>query len=330
MSIQSFKNFEEIIMYLSILRYIFKSRTKKGLYDLNKKAEMFFKDILNIIYGWNLSNLNSIQKNYKAIDLGDSEKKVCIQVTAENSSTKISKTITKFVEKELYTNYSRLIILIITDKKNYATQFKTAGKFQFSKTEDIKDIDDLLTDIETLQFEKLNELHMFLSKELSGIVSTIAEHNSLLARAEKKIELPPRNGEKLLVSLRYKDNEKKKGLCDLNEFYEILTNLPKPTREFLYHIVCKGSESYNSIAIQPRKLGSLLDIGDQRIIEELNILKADGIADCDDDYNDPPIEVYFSMDNGDELLSALKAFSKSEDTLREIIVDCDFTKLDAD
>ncbi|WP_290705343.1 SMEK domain-containing protein, partial [Amphritea sp.] len=79
MSMKSAKNFEEIVMYLSVLRYIFKSRSKRGLYDLNKKAEPFFQKLFNIIYSWNLIDLNDIQANYPAIDLGDESQGVCIQ-----------------------------------------------------------------------------------------------------------------------------------------------------------------------------------------------------------------------------------------------------------
>ena len=80
MTIQSFKKFEEIVMYLSVLRYIFKSRSKQGLFDLNKKAEPFFMRLLNLTYSWGLKDLNKIQNNYPAIDLGDNTNGICIQV----------------------------------------------------------------------------------------------------------------------------------------------------------------------------------------------------------------------------------------------------------
>ena len=333
MPIQSFKTFEEIIMYLSILRYIFKSRTKKGQYDLNKKAEPFFKNIMNIVYDWNLIDLNEIQSNYPAIDLGDSQNKVCVQVTAENGSSKISKTVDKFVEKSLYKSYSRLILLIITDKKNYTVQFDTGGHFSFSKTSDIKDIDDLLTDIEKLSLEKLTELHQFLKAELSTIIEATAEPSSLLAKAEKKIHLPPKDGGKLFTHLEYEDEEKKKGISDLKKFYKCLTDLPKNTREYLHFIVMNGTKASvwgnNRITIQPRKLESLLKLSTQTSNEEFRILEESGIASYDDSDVPPFIEVSFFMDTGVELFSALKEYSKSEAELLKIIVDCDFTKLDA-
>ncbi len=76
-------------MHLSVLRYIFKSKSKRGHYDLNKASESFFRDFMNEVYGWKLANMNTIQSNYPAIDLGDKVNRICVQVTAENSSTKI-------------------------------------------------------------------------------------------------------------------------------------------------------------------------------------------------------------------------------------------------
>lgn len=299
---------------------------------MNKKAEAFFREILNIVYDWNLRNLNAIQNNYPAIDLADSTTKVCIQVTAENSSSKISKTISKFREKKLYKNYNRLILLVITDKKNYTAQFQTGGEFAFSKTDDIKDIDDLLTDIERLPLEKLNELHEFLKKELSAIISATAEPNSLLAKAEKRISLPPTNGEKFFAYLQCEDDERKQGLSDLKEFYERLTDLPQRTRQYLYLIITRGSASSRfgdkGIAILPRKLESLLDLSQEESAEEFRILEKANIASHDEEARRPLIEVSVVMDTGVELLEALKEFAQPEDVLRDIIVNCDFTKLD--
>ncbi|MEQ1519339.1 MAG: hypothetical protein ABL931_22925 [Usitatibacteraceae bacterium] len=39
-------------MNLSILRYIFKAKSKQGHFDLNIQAEAFFRDVLNAVYGW--------------------------------------------------------------------------------------------------------------------------------------------------------------------------------------------------------------------------------------------------------------------------------------
>lgn len=320
-------------MYLSVLRYIFKSRSKKGYYDLNKKAEPFFRDILNLIYDWELQNLNQIQSNYSAIDLGDIKNKTCVQVTAENTAKKITHTIKKFEEKKLSSIYDRLIVLIITDKKNYSTEFTTSGKFEFDQDRDIKDIDDILADIEDLQIEKLEKLHDYLKRELSAIVAVTAEPSSLLAKAEKRVNLPPKSGAKFLDYLEYEDSEKKKGLVDLLEFYGRLSSLPKRSREYLHLIIINGTKSSvisgERFTILPRKLENLSNLSDKEVAYEFRILEQAGIASYDDSDRPPFIEVSFFMDTGVELIGALKDFAGTEDDLVKIIVDCDFTILDS-
>jgi len=74
---------------------------------------------------------------------------------------------------------------------------------------------------------------------------------------------------------------------------------------------------------------SLLKLPHEASNEEFRILEEVNIASYNDEEAPPFIEVSFFMDTGVELLSALKEFSGSEDVLLEIIVDCDFTKLDA-
>ncbi len=224
MPLQSLHKFEEIIMYLSVLRYIFKSRSKKGLFDLNKKAESFFRDILNLTYGWELRDLNILQTNHPAVDLGDATARIAVQVTAEAGSAKIADTLAGFFDKGLKKTYSRIIILVITEKKNYTKQFRVESGFSFSRDEDIKDIDDLLTDIERLPASKLAELHSLLSSELSSIVAVFAEPTSLLARAEKRVDLPPVNAKKFLAYLEYQPEEIADGIKDLKRFYTKLTS----------------------------------------------------------------------------------------------------------
>ena len=320
-------------MCLSVLRYIFRSRSKRGLYDLNKKAEPFFRDVLNLTYSWSLEDMNAIQTNYPAIDLGDEDSGVCIQVTAEDSSTKISKTIDKFLEKNLHKKFSRLIILIITSKKNYSKTFKTDGKIKFSAQGDIKDIDDLLSDIEKLPLSKLTELHKLVTSELSTVVKLFAEPDSLLARAEKRVELPPKNGGLLFIHLEYEEEELVTGIKELKQFYKKISSLPRNTREFLQLIIINGNESStignNRITIQPRKLDSISRMGEQAVRDEFRLLEEVGIASYDDSDQVPYIEVSYPLSTGVELLGAIKDFSKTDAQLSAILVECDFTLLDS-
>lgn len=85
-------------------------------YDTNKGAENFFRGLLNLCLGVNLKNMNAIEPNYPAIDLGDSDARVCVQVTSINSSTKLKATLKQFVKKELHNTYDELIFFVISSR----------------------------------------------------------------------------------------------------------------------------------------------------------------------------------------------------------------------
>ena len=76
-----------------------------NLYDINIASEDFFAGLLNLIYGYHLSNLNDIEKNAPGIDLVDEKKQIMIQVTSDNSSSKIHHTIS-----ELYCSWEGKIL----------------------------------------------------------------------------------------------------------------------------------------------------------------------------------------------------------------------------
>jgi hypothetical protein len=117
MAFTSSQAFESIVMKLSVLRYVFASNAKQGRFSLNKDAESFFGSVLNIIHGWNLKNSNVSSVTAKAIDLADKTNRICVQVTSDNGSPKIKKTIKSFIEENMESDYDRLIVLIITSKR---------------------------------------------------------------------------------------------------------------------------------------------------------------------------------------------------------------------
>ena len=72
-----------------------------NLYDINIVAEDFFPGLLNLIYGYELKNANYLEKNAPAIDLVDPKNRIAVQVTSDNSSTKIKHTIEEFKTKRI-------------------------------------------------------------------------------------------------------------------------------------------------------------------------------------------------------------------------------------
>lgn len=155
--------FEDIVLRLSVLRYVVEYKSKHGLTDLNRHCEDFFCTVLNIIYEYDLVNLNAATRNAAAIDLGDKERSICYQLSATSTSTKIDETIRKFVRHGLYRDYRTLKVLVLTEKTHHSKTFDTEGHFAFDKATDILDIANLLEVIERLPDDRLQRLSEYIS-----------------------------------------------------------------------------------------------------------------------------------------------------------------------
>jgi len=162
---------KEIVSALAQLRLQVEILNCVSLYDINIITEDFFVGLLNLIYGYKLKNLNMVEKNTPAIDLGDEKNRISVQVTSDNSSTKIKETIRKFIEKQSYLKYDRLIILILTKKKKYKTTFNTQNKFNFNCAKDVIDYEDLMKTIRGKDVKELKNLNEFLIDEFCNKLS---------------------------------------------------------------------------------------------------------------------------------------------------------------
>jgi len=149
-------------------------RNSINLYDINIHLEDFFRGLLNITYDYELQNLNHLNKNVSAIDLADEVNKVAIQVTSDNSSTKINETIKTFTQNEYEKKYERLFFLIIGEKKDYRSNFFIPG-LNFDKKSDIIDIKDLIRKINSLEIEKLEKIIEFFNRELENHYTKFAD-----------------------------------------------------------------------------------------------------------------------------------------------------------
>lgn len=141
-----------------------------GLFDSNRGAQDFFRQLLGLVCGLNdlkdLDKLND-KTNYYAIDLGDKTAKVAFQITTDNSSTKIKDTIEKFNTYELYDEYDRLVVFIIGKKKAYKTTFPTGSKLQFDASKDIWDDADFIKQIDAIDdVARIQDIHKCLDDNL--------------------------------------------------------------------------------------------------------------------------------------------------------------------
>ncbi|MGW1444211.1 SMEK domain-containing protein [Serratia rhizosphaerae] len=166
--IKSMEYITNISNGLAYLSRCVEARSSLNLNDINIHSENFYKDLFNLIYDYNLKNLNSINQNIASIDLADEEKKLCIQVTCTNTIEKIKSTVDKFIKENLHEQYETLQVLILTKKKKYKTiEYGKDGIYKFNIKSGVIDYRDVLRHIQNLTSEKQFEVKCFLEKELN-------------------------------------------------------------------------------------------------------------------------------------------------------------------
>src|SRR4051812_16857791 len=104
---------QTVISLLGYLKALVDLSNSVHFFDLNTSSENFFKELLNLIWGFKFENINTSEFNAAAIDLGDKDAKSSVQVTSDNSSKKIEETIIGFNGKGYEKVYSELVILLI-------------------------------------------------------------------------------------------------------------------------------------------------------------------------------------------------------------------------
>ena len=138
---------------------------QSGYQDANKDAENTFCFILNIIYDYQLENLNNIKNNFPGIDLGDDKKRISVQVTSNKSKKKVQDTLDIF-ERQNYINiFDRLIILIIGEKSKHSSKFNS-GSLSFDPKKDIIGLTELMVEINKLSEEKLQRISEYIDQSI--------------------------------------------------------------------------------------------------------------------------------------------------------------------
>lgn len=158
--------FDFIEEQLAILAERIKLRGKLNDLSLNIHSEYFYRDFLNLLYGWNLRNKNDEKQNAEAIDLIDEDNKIIVSVSAVATKGKIESSFSK--DLSLYKGYRFIFISISKDSDNLRkSNFDIPDNLLFTPRDDIYDITTILRDIRSLPIEILKNVHDFIQKELS-------------------------------------------------------------------------------------------------------------------------------------------------------------------
>lgn len=245
---------------VDLIRYMnFKS--KQNHTTDNVIAEDFFRDFLNLIYGYELENLNDFEDNSPAIDLGDKNIKKCYQITTSNDRSKIDKTLNGFNNRKLYRDFEWLYILIIGNKKNYR-KLPVYTKFTYK----VIDIYKILKDIKKLKIKKQQKVLKFLIRRLPLLQPEDSKY--------KYVEL--KKGENYDSFLNYYSEEmyKEEDRRFINRFAEDLSGLDTRTRKLIYTIMKVGAEvRSDGLYFDYYEVKKDTNWSDEKLIKELKLLE---------------------------------------------------------
>lgn len=141
---------------------------KKNLHDVNVYSEGFIGELLNLVWGLELKDLNTYAEvNFPGIDLGDQTNSVCIQVTSSPRREKIRKTIAKYLDENHSSTYADLrFVFLCLEKPDITKPIKRQDELSFSLENQLYNADDLLTEIFKLPTDKLTEVYEWLKEHV--------------------------------------------------------------------------------------------------------------------------------------------------------------------
>ncbi|MCA4021692.1 SMEK domain-containing protein [Vibrio vulnificus] len=316
----------------AIFANVVTTQNRAGFNDINKSAERLFIDVLNVAYNLRLRDMNSIQENYPAIDLGDYSERVCIQVTSESTNQKFRKTVAKFKEKQLDRDFDTLVFLIISNKELCSLSDPDIDT-------KVINLNDLYKQIANLDDRDVFYLENYLAQNL---VSRIDSNKSILPTSLIANHAAPRPDSFIkFLGLEDELEYTEQLLRDLKKLLHTISNLTKHQREYLFYVVAHGQYAktmfgYNDESVIVMPTSQLQQTFGDFGYEIFQVLYAQELLFVNDEYepnNDGRyirvIEPYFRGELDDtNLFSDIRKFVHSDQSqLYRAIVECDFSFL---
>ena len=158
--------FNRATYLLSVLHTQIKMSSTVGMTDINRHSEVFYRDLLNMVFGYKLENVNLFKANFPAIDLAE-QCGICIQVTSNKTAAKVRHTLKTFKKHNLSQTYTRLVILILGPAStSLAKSEPLSDTLSFNPKTDIWNDQTVIHAIEDLDIETLREVVAFLSENI--------------------------------------------------------------------------------------------------------------------------------------------------------------------
>lgn len=162
------------------LAYRIDTNGKLNMLHLHMHSESFYLHLLNLLYGYELENLNKVLQNVEAIDLIDHKNKIIIQVSSTCTKNKVESALEKEIIKN-YLSYKFKFISISKDASNLRkSKFKNPHGISFSPSRDIIDITSILNEILQKDIAGQMSVYSFIKGELGNGVD-VAKLDSNLA-----------------------------------------------------------------------------------------------------------------------------------------------------
>ena len=149
---------------IALTRYQIEQRQVLNDYSLNIYSENLYRDMLNLIYGYDLENANTDNKNVEYIDLVDEKNKIFIQVTSTKIKAKIDNTLKILETKPDF----KIKILYLLDKPSLRDSSfnEWRNKYSIDVEKCLIDTKDLLKDINNLEQTKLEKIYNFFDTQI--------------------------------------------------------------------------------------------------------------------------------------------------------------------
>ena len=330
----------KIVDDITGLKYQIQTRNKLKLYDLTLVCEDFFREVLNLLYNYDLVNLNNERSNEPGIDLGDKSVKVAYQITSEKYSKKIKKTLEAITDDQKQT-YSKINVLIIGEKAtSYTIDEDLLNQFSFNTDSNIVDLNDLLKDIMVADIAVLDSLYTLFQREFRQVkielepVDSEGDFESSLYNQLEQIPIKrPQNANKMAE--RFEDDgfdDSTVSLDSINELYSKLSKVPRVTRELIPIIVARGKKkeynhSYEEYGILPQILKNILRFSDDELRAEISILSDVDIIYLGEDHIDDHPHQYFTL-SGLTLNELIDWAVEEQVSLRKLFNTMDWTIID--
>ena len=275
------KYVEYVIDKIALLRAEISSLNKQGYNDANLYCENIVKNIMNIVYDYDLINLNSIKNNYPGVDLGDYQKKIAVQVTSTKTSQKVNKSLEKIEDNNIRDDFDIIYIFILTKKQSTYKINEEYRSFDYKKY--IIDFDDIIDEFINLNTLTMHKLYHIFEVEFCDTANSIRTREIILFMVN---DFSRNQLKKQIASSKYipdvfteisKIKDKLRYFLIPQFYYKALSNIPSGVEDYYNKAFIEfGLNTIKTTVkiIEPKSTIELIDccIEELSILQEVNVL----------------------------------------------------------